>query len=150
MVWDYSTGKVVGPDESEIRFGDVGFLPRPQAMHLDPKLKEVIDHLCEPGACEFHLQSGPLACGTSVMANEFVVNLTVRSLNPTTVGLDMESYSVFLAASKALEPRLKALVVKSICDYANAEKDDQYQMFAAFTTSRFVEYLLTQELDFCD
>lgn len=50
------------------------------------------------------------------MANEFVVNLTVRSLNPTTVGLDMESYSVFLAASKALEPRPKALVVKSICD----------------------------------
>lgn len=150
VVWDYSTGRVVGPDESEIRFGDVGFLPRPQAMHLDPKLKEVIDHLCEPGACEFHLQSGPLACGTSVMANEFVVNLTVRSLNPTTVCLDMESYSVFLAASKALEPRPKALVVKSICDYANAEKDDQYQMFAAFTASRFVEYLLTQELDFCD
>ncbi|MBR3159577.1 MAG: hypothetical protein IKF14_10810 [Atopobiaceae bacterium] len=139
MVWDYSTGKVVGPDEPEIRFGDVGFLPRPQAMHLDPKLKEVIDHLCEPGACEFRLQSGPLACGTSVMANEFVVNITVRSLNPTTVGLDMESYSVFLAASKALEPRPKALVVKSICDYANAEKDDQYQMFAAFTASRFVE-----------
>lgn len=40
VVWDYSTGKVVGPDEPEIRFGDVGFLPRPQAMHLDPKLKE--------------------------------------------------------------------------------------------------------------
>jgi hypothetical protein len=85
-------------------------------MHLDPKLKEVIDHLCEPGACEFHLQSEPLACGTSVMANEFVVNPPVRSLNPTTVGLNMESYSVFLAASKALEPRPKALVVKSICD----------------------------------
>ena len=136
------------------RLWNLGYLrilsPRVQQSVFDAPDAVHIDHLCEPGACEFHLQSGPSACGTSVMANEFVVNLTVRSLNPTTVGMDMESYSVFLAASKALEPRPKALVVKSICDYANAEKDDQYQMFAAFTASRFVEHLLTQELDFCD
>lgn len=148
VVWDYSTGKVVGPNESEIRFGDVGFLPRPHSISLDPELRSLVHRLCEPGACEFHLETGPLACGTSVMANESVVDKRVRALFPTTVGLDMESYSVFLAANKASEPRPKALVVKSICDYANSEKNDQYQAFAAFTSSRFVEYLLTEELDF--
>ena len=149
-VWDYMTGKVVGPDESEIRFGDAGFLPRPQSMHLDAELEEIVDRLCEAGTCEFHLQTGTLACGASVMANETVVDHSIRVLNPDTVGLDMESYSVFLAASMALEPKPRALVIKSICDYANAEKDDRYQAFAAFTSSRFVEQLLTEELSFGD
>lgn len=148
VVWDYSTGKVVGPNESEIRFGDVGFLPRPHSIALDPYLRDLVHRLCKPGACEFHLETGPLACGTSVMANESVVDKRVRALFPTTVGLDMESYSIFLAAAKASRPQPKALVVKSICDYANSEKSDQYQSFAAFTSSRFVEYLLTEELDF--
>ena len=62
----------------------------------------------------------------------------------------MESYGVFLAASNALEPKPRALVVKSVCDYANEEKDDQYQTFAAFTASRFVEDLLCNHLDFDD
>lgn len=148
VVWDYSTGKVVGPNESEIRFGNIGFLPRPQFMPLDPELKAVVDRLCEPGACEFQVQTGPLACGTSVMANGHAVDVRVRSLEPNTVGLDMESYGVFLAASTSPDPKPKALVVKSVCDYGDEEKSDQYQAFAAFTSSRFVEYLLTKELEF--
>ncbi|MBR3160648.1 MAG: hypothetical protein IKF14_16295 [Atopobiaceae bacterium] len=28
-VWDCTTGKIVGPNESEIRYGAIGFLPRP-------------------------------------------------------------------------------------------------------------------------
>ena len=150
VVWDYSTGKFVGPDESELRYGDVGFLPRPQAVYLDPKLKSIVDRLCDSAECEFHVQTGPLACGTSVMANEVAVDVSVRLLFPSTVGLDMESYAIFHAASIALEPKPKALVVKSICDYANEDKDDRYQAFAAFTASRFVEHLLTKELEFGD
>ena len=150
VVWDYSTGKLVGPDESEIHYGDVGFLPRPQAMRLDPDLKSIVDRLCNSTECEFHVQSGPLACGTSVMANKTAVDMSVRLLSPSTVGLDMESYAIFHAASIALEPKPKAIVVKSICDYANEEKDDRYQSFAAFTASRFVEYLLTEEFEFDD
>lgn len=148
VVWDYTTGKFVGPDESEMKFGDIGFLPRPQIQYLDPELKELVNRLSEPNACEFHLHTGPLACGTTVMANEIAVDMSVRSLSPTTVGLDMESYAVFLSASNAIEPKPKPLVVKSICDYANAEKGDEYQAFAAYTASRFVEYLLANELEY--
>ena len=147
IVWDYTTGKFVGPDESELSFGDVGFLPRPQSLYLDPELKKLIDGLIDSGTCEFHVQSGPLACGTNVMANDVAVDFTVRALRPSTVGLDMESYAIFFAASEAIEPRPKPLVVKSICDYASTDKNDQYQTFAAFTASRFVEHLLTKELE---
>lgn len=150
VVWDYSTGKYVGPNDSEIRFGDVGFLPRPQSLALDPDLKEMIDRLSEPGACEFFVRTGPLACGSSVVANRNAVDSRVRSLFPKTVGLDMESYGIFLTASKAPAPRPKALVVKSVCDYANDEKSDDFQKFASFTSSGFVEFLMTSELDFSE
>lgn len=148
VVWDYSTGKVVRSEDAPIHFGAIGFLPRPRYMKLDPYLKEIVDRLCEPGACEFHVQTGPLACGTSVMAAETIVDLRVRSLYPETVGLDMESYAVFLGAEAASEPRPKALVIKSVCDYANETKSDEYQALAAYNSSRFTEYLLTQELDY--
>ncbi len=147
-VWDYSTGKVVGPDEAELHFGGVGFLPRPQSKRIDPELKKLIDRLSVPGACEFHVQTGLLACGTSVMANQIAIDKRVHALEPTTMGLDMESYGIFLGAESASDPRPKALVIKSVCDYANELKSDEYQTLAAFTSSRFAEYLLTKELDY--
>lgn len=145
-VWDYSTGKYVGPDESEIRFGDIGFLPRPTYLKTDPGLLETIKKTMDDPENEFHLQIGPLACGTNVVANAQVVDKQVRALFPKTIGLDMESYGVYYAAANAVRPRPKPLVIKSICDYANSEKDDRFQRFAAYTSSGYVKYLLEKWL----
>ena len=148
VVWDYMTGKVVSADESDITFGGIGFLPRPQSRRIDPELKALIERLSKPGACEFHVQTGLLACGTYVMANKEAVDASVHALKPQTMGLDMESYGVFLGAESASDPRPKALVVKSVCDFANEQKSDEYQALAAYTSSRFAEYLLTKELEY--
>ena len=145
-VWDYSAGKYVGPDESEIRFGDIGFLPRPTYLKTDPGLLEIIKKTMDDPENEFHVQIGPLACGTNVVANEHVVNKQVRSLFPNTIGLDMESYGVYYVAANSVRPHPKALVIKSICDYANSEKDDRFQRFAAYTSSGYVKYLLEKWL----
>ena len=39
----------------------------------------------------------------------------------------MESYGIFYAAANATHPKPKAIVIKSICDYADSKKSDQYQ-----------------------
>ena len=39
-----------------------------------------------------------------------------------------------------------ALVAKSICDFADSTKSDQYQKFAAYTSSGYVKYLLDHYL----
>lgn len=145
-VWDYSAGKYVGPEESEIHFGDIGFLPRPTYLRTDPGLLDIIRKTMDDPDNEFHVQIGPLACGTNVVANEQVVDKHVRALFPKTIGLDMESYGVYYVASNAVRPRPKALVIKSICDYANSEKDDRFQRFAAYTSSGYVKYLLERWL----
>lgn len=142
MIWDYSTGKYVGPDEAEIRFGDVGFLPRPISIRTDPEILQIVRRSTESEDNEFHVHIGPLACGSSVVANSNMVDKQIRSLFPHTIGLDMESYSVYFTANNASEPKPKALVVKSICDFANSEKGDKFQKFAAYTSAGYVRYLL--------
>ena len=54
--------------------------------------------------------------------------------------------NVYFAANNASAPKPKALVVKSICDFANSEKDDKFQKFAAYTSAGYVQYLLEKRL----
>ncbi|MCR5208562.1 MAG: hypothetical protein K6C14_08820, partial [Eubacterium sp.] len=65
-----------------------------------------------------------------------------------TVGLDMESYSVFYTAKFSQSPRPVAIVIKSICDFADDEKSDRYQKFAAYTSSQFAKYLFEKHLPY--
>ena len=145
-IWDYSTGKFVGPDDTEIRFGDLGFLPRPRSVYTDPEIIEIVRSTIGREDNEFHVHIGPLACGSSVVANRSVVEKQILSLFPRTVGLDMESYSVAFTALNSKEPQPKAIIIKSICDFADNEKSDQYQKFAAYTSSRYAKYLLENHL----
>lgn len=148
VIWDYSTGKFVGKSESEIHFGDVGFLPRPSFLRLDDDLAVMMKEVAESKEHEFKVHLGMMACGNSVVANKDYVDTRVRALMPETAGLDMESYSVFYAAQNCTRPRPKALVIKSICDYANSEKSDQYQKFAAYTSSEFARWLMVNKLNY--
>ena len=146
VIWDYTTGKYVGPDESEIRFGDVGFLPRPVSIKTKPEILELVRATADDPENEYHIQIGPLACGSSVVANAEVVEKKIKPLFPETVGLDMESYSVSYVAENVSEPKPVAIVAKSICDFANSEKDDRFQKFAAFNSAEYVKYLLCKHL----
>lgn len=146
IIWDYSTGKFVGPDETEIRFGDIGFLPRPRSVYTSEEIIEIVKSTMNREDNEFHVHIGPLACGSSVVANRAVVERQVLSLFPHTIGLDMESYSVAFTCQNCKSPHPTPIIVKSICDFANSEKSDQYQKFAAYTSSRYVKYLLENHL----
>ena len=53
----------------------------------------------------------------------------------------MDSYAVMYAAKAAPAPKPGGLVIKSVCDYANEEKSDQYQKFAAYTSAQFTKLL---------
>jgi len=58
----------------------------------------------------------------------------------------MESYSVAYSAQNSKQPQPKAIIIKSICDFADNEKSDQYQKFAAYTSSGYAKYLLENHL----
>lgn len=45
------------------------------------------------------------------------------------------------AAENAAQPQPYALVIKGVSDYADDEKSDDYQKFAAYTSAEFAKLL---------
>ena len=78
---------------------------------------------------------------STVVANSEVVEKQIHAQYNNTAALDMESYAVMYAVKEAPVPKPKGLVIKSVCDYADEEKSDQYQKFAAFTSAQFAKLL---------
>ncbi len=146
VVWNYSAGKFVSPSEADIAFGDVGFLPRSTyaaiPMEILPHIRAAMES--EENQCTVHI--GPMACGSSVVANRKILEKQIHSQLSNTAGLDMESYAVVYAANHATEPKPIPIIIKSVCDFADNEKSDDYQKFAAYTSCEFAKLLYEKYL----
>ncbi len=141
LVWNYSNGKYVAPQNADIIFGNIGFIPRPTWIRTDPKILEVLKKAIRDPRNECYVHIGPLASGSAVVANSDLVDMQIRSQFDETIGLEMEAYGVVYAAKHAIEPKPYAIIAKSICDFADSRKDDNYQKFAAYTSCEFVKNL---------
>ena len=42
MIWNYTSGKFVNPERTDIRFGNVGFISRPAVVKTDAELLEYV------------------------------------------------------------------------------------------------------------
>ncbi|MCR4711389.1 MAG: hypothetical protein K5707_03740, partial [Clostridia bacterium] len=150
VVWNYSAGKFVSPDKASISYGDVGFLPRSTYAAIPegvmPFIRQAIDS--EENQC--HVYIGPMACGSSVVANRTILEKQIHSQLHTTAGLDMESYAVVYAALHATVPQPVPIIIKSVCDYASSEKTDDFQRFAAYTSCEFAKLLYEKHLPLDD
>ena len=141
VVWNYAVGKFVSPDAAFITYGDVGFLPRSTSVAVPEEMLAFVREAAASPENQCRVLVGPMACGSTVVANRNILDKQVYSQFKDTMGLDMESYAVVYAALHASEPRPLPLIVKSVCDYANSEKSDQYQKFAAYTSCEFAKLL---------
>ncbi len=147
MVWNYSNGKYVSKDKAQIVFGEVGFLPRPTSVSVDKSLLEYFNKAVNSAHNETHVLVGAMASGSAVVANRLILEKQIKGQFNSTKGLEMEGYGVAYAASHATEPRPKAIIAKSVCDFADSRKSDMYQKFAAYTSCEFVKLMLDEVLD---
>lgn len=147
MVWNYSNGKYVPRDKALITFGEVGFLPRPTVVKIDPELMPLFEKAVNSANNETHVHIGAIASGSTVVANRTILDKQIKGQFDTTKGLEMEGYGVAYAASHATEPRPKAIIAKSVCDFADGRKSDIYQKFAAFTSCEFVRLMIDEVLE---
>ena len=152
-VWNYSSGKIVnaGDGKKYILQQD------PKYIQIDSKLKSNIDN--DYGTILYKIKKewnqtishdlniihGPMACGTSVVADEEYINENILKHARKTVGLDMESYGMFYAC-KFFNMKTKALCIKSVSDFANKDKGDDYQKYASYTSACFAKYLIEEIL----
>ena len=147
-VWNYEFGKFVPASDGIISFGSIGFQPRPASLELPQYILPYVRAAIESPQNQNHVYIGPIASGSSVVANSEVLSKQIHSQQRETAGLDMEAYAVAYAAAHAPAPKPTALIVKSVCDYADSSKSDQYQKFAAYTAAAFANLLYEKFLPY--
>ncbi|MBE5997124.1 MAG: 5'-methylthioadenosine/S-adenosylhomocysteine nucleosidase [Lachnospiraceae bacterium] len=146
IVWNYSSGKFVNPEMAEIRFGDLGFLPRSTSAAIPEEILPYLRRAVESDDNPCHAHIGPMACGSTVVANQKILDKQIYSQYRHTAGLDMESYAVVYTANHATTPRPIPIIVKSVCDFADSKKTDEFQRFAAYSSCEFAKYLYEKVL----
>jgi nucleoside phosphorylase/CheY-like chemotaxis protein len=145
--WDYGSGKTKTDAGHKTKF-----LPAPTVIQLDPALKYRLNWFVSrrlalerirgawngrgvPRSLMAHI--GPIASGASVVQSEPLVR-QIESHNRKVIGVEMETYGLFLAARLCTDPRPRAMSFKSVCDFADGDKGDTYQKYAAFTSANFL------------
>jgi nucleoside phosphorylase/CheY-like chemotaxis protein len=151
--WAYESGKRIGAAEEPSRLH-----PAPFQLPIDPQLRarlgvvagdrKLLDRIRSGwlgGGAPKHLQVhiGPVASGSAVLQCREVVD-ELKGQNRKLIGVEMETYGLFVAGYSSSSPRPMVASIKSICDFADYLKSDEYQKYAAYTSSRFLyEFVLS-------
>lgn len=154
--WDYESGKrkVVGNTPK--------FEAAPHHVNMSPELRAKVDRLVSnhefldqikrewAGTKINHplrAKRGPIASGGSVLEDRQVV-ATIKEQHRKLIGVEMETYGVLLAAHEATSPKPLAVSLKSVCDFADQDKNDDYQVYASYTSARFMAELVQNYLTY--
>ncbi len=154
--WDYGSGKIktVLGDEAG------AFTPAPSYLSLDAAIKERVDFFglrrkailddirnrwaASPPEHTLSLHLGPVASGAAVVENQAVVD-SITAHNRKLIGVEMETYGVYLACRLCTQPRPIAIAAKAVCDLGMPPKTNEHQRYAAFTSANFIyEFALDQ------
>ncbi len=157
-VWNYSSGKYTENKNGQESM--LSFLPDPVSIPLEAKIREIAsqdfkerlfrikNEADDAPDNELKVVIGPMACGAAVVANKDIVEELIKKHHRKTVGLDMESYGMFFAAKNVVETGTIPICIKSICDFADVNKGDSVQKYAAFTSTLFAKKMIEEDLEF--
>ena len=88
---------------------------------------------------------GPVACVGQVIDLEDFFKDNITPVDRKTLALEMESYGVSRACELVNDGKTKALIIKSAMDTTQG-KGDKEKPYAAWTSARFVQYILENDL----
>lgn len=144
--WDYQSGKYSAEPGSESRFDIAPHqLPiseavrgRADTLRRDRTVwRDIEDHWPGPKPSGLRLHIGPVASGSAVVADKAQLDL-VKAQQRQLIGIEMEIYGLLAAAHSANHPKPTAFAMKSVCDYADGNKDDRFQSYAAYTSAQAI------------
>lgn len=145
--WDYGSGKSVRAEGSHDMF-----LPSPSVLQMSSDLKykhnwfslrqQNVENIQarwkgKPMGHRLAVHIGPIASGAAVLENSDII-AQISSHNRKLIGVEMEIYGVFMAANNCVAPKPAVMAVKSICDFGDANKNDSFQSYAAFTSANYL------------
>jgi nucleoside phosphorylase len=152
--WDYGSGKITN------LIGDKKFAPDPRSLTLDIEIKEIIlqakregrflDEIYRawPGvkpSTVINVQVGPVLSGAAVVQDATVIE-SIKAQTRKLLGVEMETYAVFYSAYNSLKPRPIPISIKCVCDYADEDKNDNFQAYASFVSAHYIYRLALEYL----
>lgn len=142
---DYGSGKML-----ENASGDFIFKPEPHQFPTDQNLISKINNFIRSNGELLKIQSdykgtesktilkakiGPVASGSYVVASKSLIE-NIAEPNRKLLAIDMEGYGLYLACHYFNQT--KPLYIKSVCDFGDEKKDDNYQSYSSYTSAKFL------------
>jgi nucleoside phosphorylase len=84
---------------------------------------------------------GPIATGSSVLADARVSDRIKSTQHRNLAGLDMEVYGAY-AAALYCDPNVRFLALKAVCDKGDRQKDDSFQQYASEVAAQTAVHFL--------
>jgi|SRR5579859_1062123 len=144
--WEWDAGKLIQT------VSGTTLLAAPRQISLDGALKARVQMMAEDRLALEEIRSswtgeapgtplvmhvGPVASGSSVVADPETVKI-IQGQHRNVLGIEMEGYGVFAAAEGAAGFRPKVLVIKSVVDFADADKNDRFQSYGAHVSAQAI------------
>lgn len=163
-VKDYCSGKYITPknqeEKDEARKNPLKFF-RPTSSSImtdqdifnwaqdsyEAELERI--HKSWPGHEKYkipNIRYGDMASGDSVVQNDEIVKMMITNHLRQADGLDMEAYGMYYAAGQALIPKPIPICMKAISDFADKDKSDEHQDYAAYVSANFMKYFVLNVL----
>ncbi len=146
--WDWGSGKISSEG------GEPKFLPSPHQLDMDPDTASLLNTMSKDAVLlatikkasrgnkpktELSAHIGPLVSGAAVVAHKPTFDKLLDQ-HRGILGVDMEAYAVAAAALGSAKPRPSFMIVKGVSDFADEDKGDDFQEFAASVSANFVLY----------
>jgi len=150
--WDWGSGKITesfNPSHNQIEL-DATVISKIQKFKNNQSIFDDIKNTysSKKPNTSLNLHIGAIASGSSVLSNkEEVAN--IQSYHRQLIGIEMEIYGVMSAIKYSTNPKPIAICMKSVCDFGDESKNDEWQEYAAYTSASMMD-LLINELDFED
>lgn len=147
--WNYDSGKIVEgsfkPDYSSISIHEELVSKINKIVDLSVKLFNIKKEFSGPTPeHDLRMKIGPVASGSSVVADPDILKRP-QSLTRKLLGLEMEIYGMYFSCRHTSTPRPKNfLALKSVCDFADADKSDRFQKYAAYTSASFLKIIIEE------
>lgn len=157
-VWDGASGKVkTDEDGSDVFSPDFHELPLDtdiqgivKKLSVDRNLLNEIEEAYEnynaKPKTRLKLHLGPVASVPAVLSSNNAVK-EIENHCRKLLGIEMEGYGVFYAAFNSARPRPQYVcVVKSVSDFADPKKSDNYQDYCMHTSAMLTKHIVLNEL----
>lgn len=156
--WDYGAGKDILDESGNNKHKntiqqihiDASIANKVRRLQLDNDFKKEVKQSFDKRVPEndFEVIMGPIASGASVIANPEKVQDIIDNQIRDLVAIEMEVYGVYYAAKWAISPKPKFIAIKSICDYADTNKNDDFHDYASYTSVKVFEKLAKEYFEY--